>query len=106
MYAYLRGVYKGHSADSDEVMLIEVGGVGYEVIVPPIVEQEISAGYPLESELLLYVSAQSGRDQPWPVLWLRNWLVRVCNHVEVSWARSRRPKLWHGGVCGLVVVIW
>jgi Holliday junction DNA helicase RuvA len=68
MYAYLRGVYKGHSADSDEVMLIEVGGVGYEVIVPPIVEQEISAGYPLESELLLYVSAQSGRDQPWPVL--------------------------------------
>src|SRR5437879_7355266 len=68
MYAYLRGVYKGHAADSDEVILIEVGGIGYEVIIPLIVEKELSAGYPLDSELLLYVSAQSGRDQPWPVL--------------------------------------
>jgi Holliday junction DNA helicase RuvA len=68
MYAYLRGVYRGHSADNDEVVLVEVGGVGYEVIVAPIVEQELSASYPLESELVLYVSAQSGRDQPWPVL--------------------------------------
>ena len=68
MYAYLRGSYKGHAGDSDETVLIEVGGIGYEVIVPPIVEQELSATYPLESELMLYVSAQSGRDQPWPTL--------------------------------------
>ncbi len=68
MYAYLRGSYKGHAGDSDETVLIEVGGIGYEVIVPPIVEQELSATYQLESELMLYVSAQSGRDQPWPTL--------------------------------------
>jgi len=68
MYAYLRGSYKGHAGDSDETVLIEVGGIGYEVIVPPIVEQELSATYPLESEPMLYVSAQSGPDQPWPAL--------------------------------------
>jgi Holliday junction DNA helicase RuvA len=68
MYAYLRGVYKGRSGDSDEVILIEAGGIGYEIIVPPIVERELAAAYPVESDLLLYVSAQSGRDQPWPVL--------------------------------------
>jgi Holliday junction DNA helicase RuvA len=54
--------------DSDEAVVVEVGGIGYEVIVAPIVERELSASYPLESELTLYVSAQSGRDQPWPVL--------------------------------------
>jgi holliday junction DNA helicase RuvA len=68
MYAYLHGTYKGHGVEGDEAIVLEVGGVGYEVIVPPIVDQELSASYPLESELLLYVSAQSGRDQPWPVL--------------------------------------
>ena len=69
MYAYLRGIYKGNSAGSDEVVLIEVGGIGYEVIVAPIVMQELSTSYLLDSELTLYVSAQSGRDQPWPVLY-------------------------------------
>src|ERR1051326_2102696 len=68
MYSYLRGVYKGHSGDSDEVILIEAGGIGFEVIVPPIVEQELSASYAPESELVVFVSAQSGRDQPWPSL--------------------------------------
>jgi holliday junction DNA helicase RuvA len=68
MYAYLRGIYRGHSAEGDEAITLEVGGIGYEVLVPPIVDQELSASYPIESELLLYVSAQSGRDQPWPVL--------------------------------------
>lgn len=66
MYAYLRGVYKGHAAY--EAILLETGGIGYEVVVPPIVEQEITASYPVDSELVLYVSAQSGRDQPWPIL--------------------------------------
>jgi Holliday junction DNA helicase RuvA len=68
MYSYLRGTYKGHLSDSDEVIVVEVGGIGFEVIVPPIVDQELSAQYPLEADLLLYVNAQSGRDQPWPVL--------------------------------------
>jgi Holliday junction DNA helicase RuvA len=68
MYAYLRGTYKGHPSDSDEVIIVEAAGIGYEVIVPPIVDQELSAQYPPEADLLLYVSAQSGRDQPWPVL--------------------------------------
>jgi Holliday junction DNA helicase RuvA len=68
MYAYLHGTYKGHASDSDEVIVVEASGIGYEVVVPPIVDQELSAAYPLDAELLLYVSAQSGRDQPWPVL--------------------------------------
>ena len=68
MYAYLRGTYKGHSTEGDEAIVLEVAGVGYAVLVPPIVDQELSASCPLESELVLYVSAQSGRDQPWPVL--------------------------------------
>lgn len=66
MYAYIRGTYKGMSND-EEAILLEAGGIGYEIIVPPIVLQEVSSSLP-ESELLLYVSAQSGRDQPWPVL--------------------------------------
>ena len=49
-------------------ILLEVGGVGYEVIVPPIVEQELVATCQDDDPLLLYVSAQSGRDQPWPIL--------------------------------------
>src|SRR5438874_6488656 len=68
MYAYLRGTYKGHPVLDDEAIVLEVSGVGYEVLVPPIVQQDLSTGYRLESELLLYVSAQSGRDQPWPAL--------------------------------------
>jgi Holliday junction DNA helicase RuvA len=68
MYAYLRGIYRGHPADSDEVIVLEVGGIGYEVLVPPIVDQELAAEYPIDAELRLHVSAQSGRDQPWPVL--------------------------------------
>src|SRR5438034_938665 len=68
MYAYLRGIYKGHLDDNDETVLVEVGGIGYEVVIPPIVDQELSASHSVESEVVLYVSAQSGRDQPWPVL--------------------------------------
>ena len=67
MYGYIRGIYKGMS-DDDEAILLEASGIGYEIFVPPIVLQELSASSSPESELLLYVSAQSGRDQPWPVL--------------------------------------
>ena len=49
MYAYLRGTYRGHPTDSDEVIVVEAAGIGYEVIVPPIVDQELSAQYPLDA---------------------------------------------------------
>ena len=68
MYSYLRGVYKGHAPDNEEAIIVEAGGIGYEVFVPPIVDQEVSATYQLDDGLVLHVSAQSGRDQPWPVL--------------------------------------
>ena len=69
MYAYLKGTFKGHAHDSEETIILETSGIGYEVIVPPIVDQALAASYPPESELTLYVSAQSGRDQPWPTLY-------------------------------------
>ena len=66
MFSYLRGTFKGR--DPDGSLVIEVGGIGYSVIVPPVVDGEISATCALDAELLLYVSPQSTRDQPWPVL--------------------------------------
>jgi holliday junction DNA helicase RuvA len=68
MYSYLRGLYKGHAPDNEEAILVEAAGIGYEVFVPPVVDQEVSATYQLDDGLVLHVSAQSGRDQPWPVL--------------------------------------
>jgi Holliday junction DNA helicase RuvA len=68
MYSYLRGIYKGHSPGADGSVVLEVGGIGYELFVPPIVDQQITATHKEDEPLLLYVSAQSGRDQPWPVL--------------------------------------
>jgi Holliday junction DNA helicase RuvA len=66
MYAYIRGTYKGHA--SDEAVLVETGGIGYEIVVPPVVDQDLSSAHPVDSEIVLFVSAQSGRDQPWPIL--------------------------------------
>jgi holliday junction DNA helicase RuvA len=68
MYSYLRGIYKGHAPEDDEAIVVEAAGIGYEIFVPPIVEQEITATYQPEDALVLHVSTQSGRDQPWPVL--------------------------------------
>jgi Holliday junction DNA helicase RuvA len=68
MYSYLRCLYKGHAPDNEEAIVVEAGGIGYEVFVPPVVDQEVSATYQVDDGLVLYVSAQSGRDQPWPVL--------------------------------------
>ena len=68
MYSYLRGSYKGHAPDNEEAIVVEAAGIGYEVFVPPIVDQEVSAAYRVDDDVLLFVSAQSGRDQPWPVL--------------------------------------
>jgi Holliday junction resolvasome RuvABC DNA-binding subunit len=68
VYSYLRGTYRGPSPEGDGAILLEAGGVGYEVILPPIVESELVTSCKIDEPLLLYVSAQSGRDQPWPVL--------------------------------------
>jgi holliday junction DNA helicase RuvA len=68
VYSYLRGTYKGHAPGNFEAVIVEVSGIGYEVIVPPIVEQEISASYQDEDPIQLWVSAMTGRDQPWPTL--------------------------------------
>jgi Holliday junction DNA helicase RuvA len=68
VYSYLRGIYKGHAPDDAEAILVEAAGIGYEVFVPPIVDQEIVATYADDDALLLYVRTQSGRDQPWPIL--------------------------------------
>ncbi len=68
MYSYLRGTYKGQAPDDTEAILIEVSGIGYEAIVPPLVMHEITANFQEDDPLLLYVSTQSGRDTPWPIL--------------------------------------
>jgi holliday junction DNA helicase RuvA len=68
MYAYLRGIYKGHAPESFESILLEVAGVGYEMIVPPIVDSELVANYKDDDPLQMWVSTQSGRDTPWPIL--------------------------------------
>jgi holliday junction DNA helicase RuvA len=68
VYSYLRGTYKGLAPEGDGAILLEAGGVGYEVLLPPIVESEVVTTRTIDEPLLLYVSAQAGRDQPWPVL--------------------------------------
>ncbi len=68
MYSYLRGVYRGQPVEGSGILVVEAGGIGYEVLVPPIVEQEVLATCAEDEPILLHVSAQSGRDQPWPVL--------------------------------------
>jgi Holliday junction DNA helicase RuvA len=68
VYSYLRGLYKGHADGDFETIVVEVSGLGYAAIVPPIVDQELAANYHADDPILLYVSTQSGRDQPWPIL--------------------------------------
>jgi holliday junction DNA helicase RuvA len=68
MYSYLRGIYKGHAPDNTEAVILEVAGIGYELTIPPIVEQELAATVAEDDPLLMYVTTQSGRDTPWPVL--------------------------------------
>ena len=42
--------------------------MGYEMIVPPIVQEELNANYQEDEPIQIWVSTQSGRDQPWPIL--------------------------------------
>jgi Holliday junction DNA helicase RuvA len=65
MIATLRGVYCGRWSEG---IVVDVAGVGYEVLLPPIVEQELGPladGTPV-SLRIAYIAT---RDQPTPVLY-------------------------------------
>ena len=65
MIVSLRGVYRGRTADG---VVVDVAGVGYEVMLPPIVEQalgELVDGAPLD----LRIAYHATRDQPVPALY-------------------------------------
>ena len=65
MIAALRGAYRGRSG---ETVVVDVGGVGYEVLLPPIVEQ--SLGTLVDGALLeLKIAYIATRDQPTPMLY-------------------------------------
>ncbi len=68
MYSYLRGVYAGLAPEKFETIIVEVSGVGYEMIVPPIVQEELDSRFHKDDPIQIWVSTQSGRDQPWPIL--------------------------------------
>ncbi len=65
MIAALRGTYRGRAGES---IVVDVSGVGYEVLLPPVVEQALGPladGTPLDLKIA-YVAT---RDQPTPVLY-------------------------------------
>ena len=65
MITSLRGFYRGRAQDG---IVLDVGGVGYEVVLPPIVEQglgPLAEGAPLD----LKIAYLATRDQPTPVLY-------------------------------------
>ncbi len=65
MIVSLRGVYGGRGSDG---IVLDVNGVGYEVFLPPIVEQalgELIDGAPVD----LRIAYHATRDQPVPVLY-------------------------------------
>ncbi len=65
MIAALRGTYRGRSGDA---IVLDVAGVGYEVLLPPVVEQSLGPladGTPLNLKIA-YIAT---RDAPTPVLY-------------------------------------
>lgn len=65
MIAALRGTYRGRT---DDGIIVDVAGVGYEVVLPPIVEQAL--GELVEGrELCLRTAYVATRDNPIPVLY-------------------------------------
>jgi Holliday junction DNA helicase RuvA len=65
MIAALKGTYRGRTQDG---IVVDVNGVGYEVMLPPIVEQALGVledGRPLD----LRISYIATRDNPIPVLY-------------------------------------
>lgn len=65
MIAALRGTYRGRSGDG---IIVDVNGVGYEVVLPPIVE--LALGQLAEGRALdLRIAYVATRDNPIPVLY-------------------------------------
>jgi Holliday junction DNA helicase RuvA len=65
MIAFLKGAYRGRS---DDGIIVEVNGVGYEVVLPPIVEQAL--GPLTDGRMLdLRIAYVATRDNPTPVLY-------------------------------------
>ena len=65
MIAALRGTYRGRSG---EAIIVDVAGIGYEVVLPPIVEQalgQLSEGRALD----LRIAYVATRDNPIPILY-------------------------------------
>lgn len=65
MIVTLRGAYRGRTVDG---IVVEANGVGYEVMLPPIVEQalgDLADGSAVE----LRIAYHATRDQPVPVLY-------------------------------------
>ena len=65
MIAALRGTFRGRT---DDGIILDVGGVGYEIVLPPIVEQSLGAlaeGRALD----LRIAYVATRDNPIPVLY-------------------------------------
>ena len=65
MIAALKGTYRGRSSDG---IILDVSGVGYEIVLPPIVEQALG---PLDEgrALDLRIAYIATRDNPIPVLY-------------------------------------
>ncbi len=66
MIAYLRGRLRRTGADNR--VIIEAGGVGYEVLVPATVERVLPGDGEAVDDVQLYISYQVSERQPRPVL--------------------------------------
>src|SRR3954452_4405654 len=65
MIAALRGTFRDRTGDA---IIVDVAGVGYEIILPPIVEQSLGSladGAPVD----LRIGYIATRDNPTPVLY-------------------------------------
>ncbi|HEV8338738.1 MAG TPA: Holliday junction branch migration protein RuvA [bacterium] len=65
MIAYLRGRVLRHT---DEMLVVEAGGVGYEVHLPAVVARAMRGGEGGEGEVALFISYHVSANQPRPLL--------------------------------------
>ena len=65
MISYLEGILKKIYADK---LTLAVGGVGYEILIPAYVMNEIRRAVKVEDSLKLYISFNQTERQPKPVL--------------------------------------
>lgn len=61
MIAHLSGNLKRFTTDG---LILDVHGVGYDVVLPPVVRQALEAAPESHEALSLWISAQASRDQP------------------------------------------